>query len=156
MSLDESRKAVLDCFLWRFKDGQPCLEDPAALDAADPRLAHRVVKATLKVEGIRAMLPLEALMRPVWLNMRTWKSKAVDWQEAVSARIEQSEDGDCFERLDRLKDVADSPATAILGVTGGRMTSFNPLHSPHLVRLLARLCLLKAARRDIYARQGPV
>ena len=47
-----------------------CLEDVAAIDAADPRLDHRVVKATLKVEGICAILPLEAFMRPVRLNMR--------------------------------------------------------------------------------------
>ena len=65
MSIDESRKAVLDCFFWRSKTGQPCLEDTAALDAADPSLDHRVVKATLKVEGICAMLPLEAFIRPV-------------------------------------------------------------------------------------------
>jgi hypothetical protein len=27
------------------------------------------------------MLPLEAFMRPIRLNMRSWKSKAVDWRK---------------------------------------------------------------------------
>lgn len=111
----------------------PCLDDVAAIDAADPRLDHRVVKATLKVEGIFAMLPLEAFMRPVRLNMRAWKSKALDWQKAVSAEIEQSDEGDCFKRLERLKAVANSQAVVILGVTGGRMRSFIPFHSSHLI-----------------------
>jgi hypothetical protein len=126
----------------------------AAIEAADPRLDHRVVKATLKVEGICAMLPLEAFMRPIRLNMRSWKSKAVDWRKAVSAETAQPEEGDCFERLDRLKAVAYNQATAILGVTGGRMRSFIPFHSSRMIQLLARLRLLKAARRDILARQG--
>jgi hypothetical protein len=31
---------------------------------------------------ICVMLPLEAFMRPIRLNMRSWKSKAVDWRRA--------------------------------------------------------------------------
>jgi hypothetical protein len=108
LSRDESRQAVLDCFFWQSKNGQPCLEDVAAIESADPSLDHRVVQATLKVEGICAML-----MRPIRLDMRSWKSKAVDWRKAVSAETAQPEEGDCFERLDRLKAVAHNQATAI-------------------------------------------
>jgi hypothetical protein len=53
LSRDESRQAVLYCFFCQSKYGKPCLDDAAAIEAADPRLDHRVVKATLKVEGIR-------------------------------------------------------------------------------------------------------
>jgi hypothetical protein len=75
------------------------------------------------------MLPLEASMRPIRLNMRSWKSKAVDWRMAVSGETAQQEEGDCFQRLNRLKAVAYNQATAILGVTGGRMRPFIPFHS---------------------------
>ena len=154
MSMNESRQAVLDCFFWRSKRGWPCLEEPVALEAADSRLDHRAVKATLIVEGISGMLPLEALMRPIRLNMRRWKEKAEDWRKAVSADSGPQNGDDCFGHLDRLKAVAYSQAKAILGVTGGRMRSFIPFHSSRFVRLQARLRLLKAARRDIYSRQG--
>ena len=85
LSMDESRQTVrvLDCFFFlRSKGGLPCPEDPVALEAADSRLDHRVVQATLTVEGINSILPLEALMRPVRLNMpvRWWREKAEDWR----------------------------------------------------------------------------
>jgi hypothetical protein len=85
--------------------------------------------------------------------MRRWREKAEDWRKAVSANSGQLE-GDCFEQLDRVKVVAYEQAKAILGVTGGRMRSFIPFHSTRFVRLQTRLRLLRAARRDIYARQG--
>ena len=156
MSRDESRQAVLDCFFWRSKTGEPCLADPVALEAADPRLDHRVVQAPLTVEGINGMLPLEALMKPVQLRMRNWRTEADKWRRAVSAKVGNVEGEDCFERLERLKAVAYSQAKDILGVTGGRMRSFIPFHSSHFIRLQARLRLLKAAQRDIYTRKVQV
>ena len=71
-----------------------------ALEAADSRLDHRVVKATLTVEGISGILPLEALMRPVRLNMRWWREKAEDWRKAVSADSGPQIGDDCFGQLD--------------------------------------------------------
>ena len=49
------------------------------------------------------MLPLEAVMRPVRLNMRRWREKAEDWRKAVSADSGSQIGDDCFEQLDRLK-----------------------------------------------------
>ena len=93
MSMDESRQAVLDCFFWRSKSGLPFLDEPVALQAADSRMDHRVVQATLIVEGISSMLPNEALLQSVRLNMRLWREKTKDWSKAVSAASGPKEGG---------------------------------------------------------------
>ena len=173
-SFNESRRAVLDCFFYRSKTGQACLRDTAAFGADDPRLNHRSVSATLSIEGnvtqgISAMLPIEALMLPVRLNMRTWRCRADAWQKAVLEAVdeearrheathgaEQAEHDNCFQRFDVFKCIVHSRAKTVLGVTGGKMRSFIPFHSSSFIQLTARLRLVKAALRDVYARQALV
>ena len=76
------------------------------------------------------MLPLEALMKPVRLNMRAWRCRADVWNKLVSEAVEDearrcagiigAEGDDCFQRLDRCKHIVLSSAETILGVTGER------------------------------------
>ena len=165
-SFNESRRAVLDCFFYRSKTGQTCLGDTTAFNAADVRLDHKGISARLNIEGISAMLPLEALMKPVRLNMRAWRSRADTWNKLVSEAVQDearrrvgiigAEGDDCFQRLDRCKHIVLSSAETILGVTGGKMRSFIPFHSSSFIQLTARLRLVKAALRDVYARQALV
>ena len=158
LSMDESRQTVrvLDCFFFlRSKSGLPCPEDPVALEAADSRLDHRVVQATLTVEGINSILPLEALMRPVRLNMpvRWWREKAEDWRRrprtgACSLGLLRAAGG---RRLLRAAGLPQSrriqPGQSYSWSARGRMRSFIPFHSSRYIRLQARLRLFKAARR---------
>ena len=51
---------------------------------AEVLLDHKGVSARLNIEGISAMLPLEALMRPVRLNMRALRCRSDVWNKLVS------------------------------------------------------------------------
>ena len=42
----------------------------------------------MNIEGISAMLPLKALIKPVRLNMRAWRCRADIWNKLVSEAVE--------------------------------------------------------------------
>ena len=156
-SADDSRRAVLDCFFWKSKSGQPSISHAEAFLAADPTLDHCGVKVLLLDPNIREMPPLEALWRPERLRLDAWRDKREEWQRAVERDLSSQEligSKDRFAALDRAKCVALLCARAILGVTGGKLRSVIPHHSSEWKQLQARLRLLKVVRRELYARQG--
>ena len=152
-SYNESRRAVLDCFFHSEATG---LTEVMAFYNIDPRHDHAGVKAAISIKGIEAMPPLEALRRPVRLNMKQWKEKRALWQEAVVRALPPAAPDnieDPFQQLEHTKKVCMALARSILGTTGGKLRSPIPHHSSGYIKLTSRLNLLKVVRREIHARK---
>ena len=153
-SINESRYAVLDCFLWRSRTGQASLRDAEAFLSPDPRLDHDPVRVCVSCDTIGTMPPLEALRAPVRLKMRGWGAKRSEWQEAVTRSLSMTvPEEDRFAELERMKRIALDCARTVLGTTGGRLLRIIPHHSKEARRLKARLNLLRVVRREIHARR---
>jgi len=155
-SFNESRQAVLDCFLWKSKHDGESVFGATAFDSTDPRLDHRVVRVYLQIAGVGTMPPLETLFRPMRLRMTDWPSKRHEWQRRVALALEYegSENGrDMFAQLDNIKRVALDQARSLLGTSGGKMRSLIPHHSAQFKKLSSRLSLLKVVRREIAGRR---
>ena len=154
-SYNESRSAVLDCFFWRSKTDQLTIVDAEAFPSPDPRMDHHGVQICLSGGGIGLMPPLEALKKPIRLNMRCWSKKKRNWHNEVKQILDQDlPDEDQFRVLDHAKHVALDCARSVLGTTGGRIGRLIPHHSESVKRLKARLTLLKVARREIHLRKA--
>jgi hypothetical protein len=154
-SYNESRSAVLDCFFWRSTSDQLNLVDAEAFPSPDPRMDHHGVQICLSGGGIGLMPPLEALKKPIRLNMRCWSTKKRNWHSEVKRILDQDmQDQDHFLKLEHAKHVALDCARSVLGTTGGRIGRLIPHHSDAVKRLKARLTLLKVARREIHSRKA--
>ena len=154
-SFNGSRSATLDCFFWRSKAGQLHIEDAEAFPSPDPRMDHHGVKIGLLGEGIALMPPLEALKKPIRLNMRCWSKKKRNWHNEVKRILEDQgmQDQDRFRELDHAKYIALDCARSVLGTTGGKIGRLIPHHSEAVKRLKAQLTLLKVACREIQLRK---
>ena len=116
---------------------------------------HHGVQICLSGGGIGPMPPLEALKKPIRLNMRCWPKKKRNWHNEVKRILDQEmQDQDQFRELDHAKHVALDCARSVLGTTGGRIGRIIPHHSAAVQRLKARLTLLKVARREIQSRKA--
>jgi hypothetical protein len=82
-SADDSRRAVLDCFFWKSRSGQPSVSHAGAFLSANPTLDHCGVKVLLRDDSIGEMPPLEALWRPERLRLDAWRDKRQEWRKAV-------------------------------------------------------------------------
>ena len=152
-SYNETRRAVLDCF---FHSAAAVFTEVVAFYNIDPRHDHAGVRAAIRIAGIEAMPPLEALRRPVRLNMKRWGDKRAQWKDAVTHALASAIPAhieDPFQRLEHTKEVCMALARSILGTTGGKLRSPIPHHSSEYIQLTARLHLLKIVRREIHARK---
>ena len=107
-SANESRRAVLDGFLWRSRSGQASVSHPEAVVSPDPVNDHCAVRVILREATIGELPPLEALWRPERLRLTKWKDKQDDWRTKVTQTLEAAapEDSVCFATLDKAKRVA--------------------------------------------------
>ena len=100
------------------------------------------------------MPPLEALRSPIRLKMDRWSEKRTEWQDAVNKSLALlATEPDCFQELERVKQIALDCARTVLGTTGGKGLRIIPHHSKEARRLKARLTLLRVVRREVHARK---
>ena len=105
-------------------------------------------------ESIGKMPPLEALRSPNRLKMDRWSEKRTEWQDAVNKSLALlATEPDCFQELERVKQIALDCARTVLGTTGGKGLRIIPHHSKEARRLKARLTLLRVVRREVHARK---
>jgi ribonuclease HI len=153
-SVNESRYAVLDCFFWRAKTEQLSIADAESFRSPDPRLDHEGVVVSVSGDSIGKMPPLEALRSPIRLKMDRWSEKRTEWQDAVNKSLALlATEPDCFQELERVKQIALDCARTVLGTTGGKGLRIIPHHSKEARRLKARLTLLRVVRREVHARK---
>ena len=80
---------MLDCFFWRSKTDQLTIVDAEAFPSPDQRMDHHGVQICLSGGGIGLMPPLEALKKPIRLNMRCWSKKKRNWHNEVKQILDQ-------------------------------------------------------------------
>ncbi len=67
------------------------------------------------------MPPLEALRSPIRLKMEIWSEKRTEWHDAVNKSLALlATEPDCFQELERVKQIALDCARTVLGTTGGK------------------------------------
>jgi hypothetical protein len=104
------------------------------------------------------MPPIEALQAPVSLRKHKWGQKQTAWQEAMTKSLASEASApvaNCFQELEKVKQVALDCALEVLRTTGGKLCVI-PNHSRETrqLRIKARHNLLKAVRLEIRARQN--
>lgn len=155
-SYGDRRLATLDGFFSRTKLGNASLTNPITVTCHDPRLDHRAVRVTLSEPRIESMPPLEALRRPIRLNMASWKKHCEEWKEAVNMALNEipRTSSDPFALLDTAKEIALTSAKKLLGTTGGKLRPAIPFHSSQFIALQNQLRLLRVTHREILSRQS--
>ena len=127
-----------------------------AFVSTDALLDHCGVRVVLCEEKVGSMPPLEAMRRPLRLRLDKFKKRQEEWREAVSKAMEKTAlaiGNEPFARLVAFKKIALACARTTLGTSGGRLRSAIPFHSAAVIRLQARLRLLRVVRRELYTRQ---
>ena len=153
-SVNDSRRAVLDCFFWKSKSGQPSISNAETFLTTDPTLDHCGVKVLLREPEIGEMPQLEALWRPERLRLDSWRDKRQEWQDAVERELAVPAaelESDPFLALERAKDVALSAAREILGCRGASGGKLSPItrrisNAPKLVCGCSGWCAASSTR----------